>query len=318
MVASLAPFEQHRIMMNPSLLYSGTVLIWGSTWLAIRFQLGVVSPEISLVYRFGIASLLLLVWCRVRGIPPPTGWRNHSFLILLGACLFSFNYLLFYIAAEDLATGLLAVIFSTMTVMNILNGALFLGRRVEWRIILGSGFGLTGICLVFWPEVIALGKAHNIFLAVLLGVIATYFASLGSIISVHNQKSGIQVISGNAFGMLYGTALMTLYALISGVHFNFDPSFGYMGSLMYLSVFGSALAFTLYLTLVGQIGPEKAAYATVLFPIVALTLSTLFENYRWSALAGVGLLLVLVGNVIVLTNRHQFRALLNRLNVPLP
>ena len=318
MVASLAPFEQHRIMMNPSLLYSGTVLIWGSTWLAIRFQLGVVSPEISLVYRFGIASLLLLVWCRVRGIPPPTGWRNHSSLILLGACLFSFNYLLFYIAAEDLATGLLAVIFSTMTVMNILNGALFLGRRVEWRIILGSGFGLTGICLVFWPEVIALGKAHNIFLAVLLGVIATYFASLGSIISVHNQKSGIQVISGNAFGMLYGTALMTLYALISGVHFNFDPSFGYVGSLMYLSVFGSALAFTLYLTLVGQIGPEKAAYATVLFPIVALTLSTLFENYRWSALAGVGLLLVLVGNVIVLTNRHQFRALLNRLNVPLP
>ncbi len=304
--------------MSPGLLYSGTVLIWGSTWLAIRFQLGVVSPEISLVYRFGIASLLLLVWCRVQGIPPPTGWRNHSSLILLGACLFSFNYLLFYIAAEDLATGLLAVIFSTMTVMNILNGALFLGRRVEWRIIFGSGFGMTGICLVFWPEVIALGKAHNIFLAVLLGVIATYFASLGSIISVHNQKSGIQVISGNAFGMLYGTALMTLYALISGVHFNFDPSFGYVSSLMYLSVFGSALAFTLYLTLVGQIGPEKAAYATVLFPIVALTLSTLFENYRWSALAGVGLLLVLVGNVIVLTNRHQFRALLNRLNVPLP
>ena len=304
--------------MSPGLLYSGTVLIWGSPWLAIRFQLGVVSPEISLVYRFGIASLLLLVWCRVRGIPPPTGWRNHSSLILLGACLFSFNYLLFYIAAEDLATGLLAVIFSTMTVMNILNGALFLGRRVEWRIILGSGFGLTGICLVFWPEVIALGKAHNIFLAVLLGVIATYFASLGSIISVRNQKSGIQVISGNAFGMLYGTALMTLYALISGVHFNFDPSFGYVSSLMYLSVFGSALAFTLYLTLVGQIGPEKAAYATVLFPIVSLTLSTLFENYRWSALAGVGLLLVLVGNVIVLTNRHQFRALLNRLNVPLP
>ena len=303
--------------MSPGLLYSGTVLIWGSTWLAIRFQLGVVSPEISLVYRFGIASLLLLVWCRVRGIPPPTGWRNHSSLILLGACLFSFNYLLFYIAAEDLATGLLAVIFSTMTVMNILNGALFLGRRVEWRIILGSGFGLTGICLVFWPEVIALGKAHNIFLAVLLGVIATYFASLGSIISVHNQKSGIQVISGNAFGMLYGTALMTLYALISGVHFNFDPSFGYVSSLMYLSVFGSALAFTLYLTLVGQIGPEKAAYATVLFPIVALTLSTLFENFRWSTLAGIGVLLVLVGNVIVLTNRHQFRALLNRLNVPL-
>ena len=305
-------------MMNPSLLYSGTVLIWGSTWLAIRFQLGVVSPEPSLVYRFGIASLLLLVWCKVRGIPPPTGWRNHSFLILLGACLFSFNYLLFYIAADELATGLLAVIFSTMTVMNIMNGTLFLGRKVERRTVLGSGLGLTGICLVFWPELIAWNTTNNIILAILLGVIATYFASLGSIISIHNQKSGIEVISGNAFGMLYGTVLMAIYALISGVHFNFDPSFSYISSLMYLSLFGSALAFTLYLTLVGKIGPEKAAYATVLFPIVALTLSTLFEDYRWSGLAGVGVLLVLIGNVIVLTNRGQFRTFLNRLNIPLP
>ena len=304
-------------MVNSGLLYSGTVLIWGSTWLAIRFQLGVVSPEISLVYRFGIASLLLLFWCRVRGIPPPTGWRNHSFLILLGACLFSFNYLLFYIAADELATGLLAVIFSTMTVMNILNGTLLLGRKVEGRTVLGSGLGLTGICLVFWPELIAWDKTNNIVLAILLGVIATYFASLGSIISIHNQKSGIEVISGSAFGMLYGTALMAIYALISGVHFNFDPSFGYVSSLMYLSVFGSALAFTLYLTLVGQIGPEKAAYATVLFPIVALTLSTLFENYQWSSFAGVGVLLVLTGNVIVLTNRRQFQALLGRFNFPL-
>ena len=286
--------------MSPGLLYSGTVLIWGSTWLAIRFQLGVVSPEISLVYRFGIASLLLLVWCRARGIPPPAGWRNHGFLILLGACLFSFNYLLFYIGADKLATGLLAVIFSTMTVMNILNGTLLLGRQVEWRTVLGSGLGLTGICLVFWPEVMVLDKTNNIVLAISLGIIATYFASLGNIISAHNQKSGIEVISGNAFGMLYGTVLMMLYALTSSVQFNFDPSFGYVSSLMYLSLFGSALAFTLYLTLVGQIGPEKAAYATVLFPIVALTLSTLFENYRWSHLAGIGVLLVLVGNVICL------------------
>ena len=131
------------------------------------------------------------------------------------------------------------------------------------------------------------------------------------VVLIHNQKSGIEVISGNAFGMLYGTALMAIYALISGVHFNFDPSFGYVSSLMYLSVFGSALAFTLYLTLVGQIGPEKAAYVTVLFPIVALTLSTLFENYQWSSFAGIGVLLVLTGNVIVLTNRRQFKALLN-------
>ena len=301
-------------MVNTGAYYAATVLIWGSTLIDIRFQLGVVSPEISLIYRFGIASLVLMAWCKICKIPPPYGWHNHGFLILLGACLFSFNYLLFYLAAETVTTGLLAVIFSTMTVMNILNGALFLRRRIESRTILGSGLGLAGICFVFWPE-ITLDSNQNIASTVLLGVIATYFASLGNIISLHNQQSGIRVIPGNAFGMLYGTALMGAYALINEIHFNFDTSFEYVSSLMYLSLFGSALAFTLYLTLVGRIGPEKAAYATVLFPIVALTLSTLFENYQWSALAGGGVILVLAGNIIILTSRRQFRALLARLNL---
>ena len=299
--------------MNPALLYSATVLIWGSTWLAIHFQLGVVSPEVSLVYRFGIASLLLFAWCRFKHLSLPTGWRNHGLIILLGSCLFSVNYLLFYLGAEWLASGLLAVIFSTITVMNILNGALFLRRRVEVQTIIGSFCGLAGIVFVFLPEVTAVEASPNVLLAILMGVIATYFASIGNIVSAHIQKIGIGVVPGNALGMLYGTAIMLIYTILNPSDFNFDPSFSYVVSLIYLSVFGSALAFTLYLTLVGRIGPEKAAYASVLFPIVALTLSTLFESYTWSALAGVGVVLVLIGNVIVLTSPTQLRELYHRL-----
>jgi len=304
--------------MNPAFLYSSTVLIWGSTWLAVHFQIGVVSPDVSLVYRFGIATLVLLAWCWFKKIPLPTGWRNHCLLMLLGFCLFSFNYLLFYFAAKSLASGLLAVIFSTMTVMNIFNGALFLGRRVERRIVLGSLVGLIGIVLVFLPEITKMGTEKNIVGAVLMGIIGTYLASIGNIVSTYNQKKGAKVIPSNAFGMLYGTALMVLYVVIFSSPFSFDPSLTYVSSLIYLSLFGSAIAFTLYLSLVGQIGPEKAAYATVLFPIVALTLSTLFETYTWSNLASLGILFVLVGNIAVLTTQAQFRTILNRLNFPLP
>jgi len=260
----------------------------------------------------------LLAWCWFKKIPLPTGWRNHCLLMLLGFCLFSFNYLLFYFAAKSLASGLLAVIFSTMTVMNIFNGALFLGRRVERRIVLGSLVGLIGIVLVFLPEITKMGTEKNIVGAVLMGIIGTYLASIGNIVSTYNQKKGAKVIPSNAFGMLYGTALMALYVVIFSSPFSFDPSLTYVSSLIYLSLFGSAIAFTLYLSLVGQIGPEKAAYATVLFPIVALTLSTLFETYTWSNLASLGILFVLVGNIAVLTTQAQFRTILNRLNFPLP
>jgi drug/metabolite transporter (DMT)-like permease len=265
-----------------------------------------------LVYRFGIASILLLIWCRAKRLPLRIGARDHGFLVLLGLNLFSLNYLLFYIAAETLTTGLLAVIFSTMALMNIFNGALFLRRPVELRTLVGAGLGLTGICLVFWPEVSGSGRG-SATIGILLSLVATYFASLGNILSARNQAVGIKVIPANALGMLYGTLLMGAYALITGANFNFDPSFGYVSSLLYLSLFGSALAFSLYLTLVGRIGPEKAAYATVLFPIVALTLSTIFEGYQWSSLAGAGIVLVLVGNILVLTHHQRFLSIMRHL-----
>ena len=136
-------------------------------------------------------------------------------------------------------------------------------------------------------------------------VIATYLASLGNIVSARNQKHGIPVVQSNALGMAYGAALMAVYALASGVGFDYDPRPSYTLSLLYLSIFGSILAFGSYLTLIGRIGAGRAAYAAVLFPVIALALSTLFEDYRWTWRAGFGFALVLLGNYVVLARARQ-------------
>jgi len=284
--------------VSTSVLYSLTVLIWGSSWLAIHFQIGVVPPEIAIVYRFVLASTLLFVWCLARGISLRIASRHHPYLALLGLSLFSLNYLLFYYAAFGLATGLLAVIFSTMTVMNIFNSALFLKHRIQKKTIVAVLFGLTGMGLVFWPE-LAASQAQAAG-AIGMSLIATYLASIGNIVSARNQKHGISVASANAIGMAYGVLFLFVFSILSGTPFVIDTDIRFIGSLLFLALFASAIAFGCYLTLVGRIGPENAAYATVLFPIVALALSTWFESYVWQGRTLVGVSLVLIGNVVVL------------------
>jgi len=284
--------------LNTASLYLVTVLIWGSSWLAIRYQIGIVAPEISLVYRFALATVVLVLWCTARGISLRFRLRDHPYLALLGFCLFSMNYLLFYHAAFNLATGLLAVIFSTMTVV-------LLGRKTEKQTILGACLGLAGMALVFWPQIQQTGTTT--FAAVVISVIATYLASIGNILSARNQMHGLPVVSTNAIGMAYGTCFLLIYSLWSGAPFAFDTAGSYIGSLAFLALFASAIAFGCYLTLVGRIGPEKAAYATVLFPIAWV------ENFQWQGRAIAGVILVLGGNVIVLLGQTHFNTLIRLL-----
>jgi len=282
-------------------LFLASVLIWGSTWYAIKFQLGVVAPEISLVYRFALAAIILLSFCTLTGRSLKYSLQQHGFIALQGLFLFSSNYLIFYWATSLLTSGIVAVMFSTVILMNIINGAIFMRVAVSQRVILGACFGIAGIALIFWAELSALDNNADTWRGLWMCLIATYFASIGNIISARNQKKGIPVIQTNAWGMGYGAIVMTAYAIVSGAPFNYDPSFSYSVSLIYLSVFGSILAFGSYLTLVGRIGVGKAAYAAVLFPVIALGLSTIFENYEWSSRAVFGFALVLLGNYIVLT-----------------
>lgn len=290
--------------MQGFFFYTLTILIWGSTWFAIRFQLGVVDEAVSLFYRFGLAAVLLLLWCQLRGVRLRFSVTEHLAMAAQGACLFSINYLLFYWCTGLITSGLVAIIFSTVIVMNIVNGAIFLKRPVQRLVLFGALIGLSGITLVFWHEIIAtsLDSADaraDVLTGMGIGLVATFFASLGNILSARNQSRALPVLQTNAYGMAYGAALMATYAVLNGSAFTFEFTVPYISSLVYLSVFGSIIAFGAYLTLVGRIGADRAAYATVLFPLVALIISSVFENFVWSPMSLSGVLLVLLGNVLV-------------------
>jgi len=281
-------------------LYLSTVFIWGSTFFAIKFQLGEVPTEVSVAYRFALATLILMVWCWLRGLPMRFGFRQHLWMLAQGLTLFGFNYLVVYWATSDLTSGLIAVVFSTIVLMNIANGALFFGKRTTVSVLAGALIGLVGICFVFLPELSGLEVDGTTLKGMLLSLLGTFIASLGNMVSTRNQQANLPVVQTNAYGMAYGSAALAVIALIQGVPFNYEPTLAYTSSLLYLALFGSVLAFGSFLTLLGRIGAERAAYAMVLFPIVALGISTLFEGYQWSLEAVFGVTLVLIGNILII------------------
>lgn len=288
-------------MLQHSLtLYLTTVLIWGSTFFAIRFQLGTVAVEASIFYRFLIAAAAILLFCALRGRRLRFTPREHAWMALQGLLLFGANYVVVYHATGLLTSGLIALLFSTIIFMNIAFAALLFRRPLERPVLAGAALGLGGIALVFWPELASLDLSSDALRGMGLALTGTLIASLGNMTALRNQQAGLPVVQSNGYGMAYGALLMALWTAGQGLPFGFDPGPGYVLSLLYLALFGSVLAFGSYLTLLGRIGPGRAAYAMVLFPIVALLLSTLFEGFRWSPAAFAGMLLVLVGNVLAL------------------
>ena len=293
--------------MPSSLLYTLTVLIWGSTWYAITFQLGTVHPLLSIAYRFGLASVVLFAFLWARGQLKCLEFTKaqHSSLAMLGLCLFCINYALNYYGTFYLASGLVAIVFSTLSLMNVLNQAIFFKIPIKKQVVLGSFIGFFGIICVFWPKIEHAEIGVKIITGVVLVLCATYFSSLGNMVAIRNNRSKIPVIEGNAFGMLYGALFSFIIAMIMGAPITFEFTWGYTLSLLYLAVFGSSLAFGMYLTLMSRIGADKAAYASVLFPVVALAISTVFEGYVWTPAALFGVALTLIGNVVAMTNRER-------------
>ena len=286
--------------MKNFILFSASAIIWGSTWLAIKFQLGLVDPIISVSYRFILASFILLLFCRISGLNLKYNFKEHLFFALQGFFLFGINYWLVYLAEVHLPSGLVAVVFSMIIFFNIFNGAIFIGSPIRVRVIAGAALGIVGIGLVFKQELLSFSLSSDNSLALVIAGLGALTASLGNITSVHNQKIDLPVIQTNAFGMMYGALFMLIISLIMGKHFSFEISYAYIGSLLYLSIFGSIVAFTCYLTLLGKIGADKAAYVTLIIPVIALILSTIFEEYTWTLYAFIGVALILIGNMLVL------------------
>lgn len=293
--------------MKNILLYAVTVLIWGTTWLAIEFQLGVVAPEVSLVYRFAMAALLMWGYCLYRKLPMRFSLVQHGFFMLLAASNFGLNYLVLYWAQEYLTSALASIAFSTLLMMNIINTRLFFGKPIAGRIYVGALLGIAGIALLFYKDIQNLDLADATLLGLMMALSGTLIASFGNMISVRNSKRHVGILQGNAWGMLYGAVILTGVVWASGAGFSFDFRPTYVLSLFYLAVFGTVIAFATYFALLKNIGPERASYVIVLFPLVAVILSTWFEGFTWNSYTLVGFSLVLLGNALVLTPLARMR-----------
>jgi len=282
------------------LLYAAVVLIWGSTWAAIPYQLGSVPVELSIGYRFAIAaaSLYLYAWASRRGLRLPTA--ALPFVLLQGALLFSLNYILVYYATARLTSGLVAVLFSSIVICNALFERVFFHAPRDGRVLLAALLGIVGMAMIFWPEVSSLSLRDNALTGVLLALASVVLASLGNMVALVNTRRNLPVVAVNAHSMLFAAALVLTLSLLFGIEPKFSAEPGYVMSLAYLAVFGSAIAFGCYLALIGRIGAARASYSSVLFPVIALLLSTLFEGYRWTPVAAIGMMLTLVGNWLVL------------------
>ncbi|MDZ4675949.1 MAG: EamA family transporter [Oligoflexia bacterium] len=289
--------------MSVLALYIITVVIWGTTWLAIKQQIGIVPLELSIAYRFIFASFLLLLYSLYKKIDLRLSPRQHFSVLTLGLFIFCLNYICTYYASKFLASGLVAVVFSMVTTVNVINSRIFLGHRASQRLLGGVVIGLIGIVLVFYQDLLKLDPNAQTIMGLAFAFLGTVFASFGNIISSVNQKNGIQIIPANVYGMFYGGVITLCIGLCKGDTLIFDTSMSYILSLLYLSVFGSIVAFGSYFSLVKLIGPTRASYSAVLFPIVALILSTIFESYQWQLTSLIGVLAIIAGNIFVMKNK---------------
>ncbi|HEX4943899.1 MAG TPA: EamA family transporter [Usitatibacteraceae bacterium] len=281
-------------------LFAACVAIWGSTWIAITYQLGAVAPEASVFYRFLLASAMLFAYCLVRGLPLRFSRREHLWIALQGVLMFSVSYVCVDYAEQHVVSGLVAVGYSASPLLNMVGLRVFFGAPMTARVGAGAVLGIVGITLVFWPEFAHLRDDGSVALGALFTAGAVVLSALSNMAAHRNHDAGLPVWQNMAWGMLYGAVFTLALTLSLGQPLGFEATPAYVLSLLYLTVFGSILAFGGFLTLMGRVGAARAAYVGVMVPIVALVISALFEGYRWEWLALVGVGVSVAGNVIIL------------------
>lgn len=291
--------------MHNIILYIITVLIWGTTWYAIKLQVGLAPDEVSIFYRAAFAALCLVVWCRIKGFDLHFKLRDHVFLCLLGLSMFSLHYLFVYHATSYIVSGTIAVVFSGVSFLSIVNNYVFFRAKPSLNITLGALIGVSGLCVFFWHEVTNVTLQGVTVKGLGLAATGTLIFSLGSSISKRNNRNGLDIIPAMTMGMIYGALAMVIYMAIRSTPLVFPESLVYWSSLLYLVIPGSIIAFLCYFTLVKNIGPELAGYTTVLFPVVALVISSGFEGYQWSVADLLGLVLVICGNILVMRKKKN-------------
>ena len=275
-------------------------MIWGTTWYAITLQLGTVPPLASIVWRFGLASALLFLGCLIFRQNLRLTRAQHLAALGQGAFAFSISYSFTYASEGLVASAIVAVTFASLTFLNLVLFRIAAGQKAAAASWGGAILGLFGVAVLSGGEVLSAGFDRRAALGVGLALIATTASAFGNYFAWRGQNRGSEAIPSTAWAMAYGTGLLATYGLATGVEFRIDPTFTYVGSLLYLSIFGSVIAFGLYFTIARTIGYAMASYISALTPPIAMLVSVLFEgaHFGWTALAG--LLLVLSGQALLI------------------
>ncbi|MEK2689646.1 DMT family transporter [Bdellovibrio sp. GT3] len=282
------------------LLYAICTLIWGSTWLVITFQVDSASPIASVFWRFALGAALLFSYCLITRKKLSYGKQDHLNFLAMGIFMFSINYMLVYWSETMISSGIAAICFTVIVPYNMLGMKIFFKKPITPKVVAGSLLGGAGIALIFMNEITGLQANRNTIFGLVLGLIATLSASTGNMLSQRSYRKAVPVVISNTWGMLYGSIFTLMVGLVLQHSFAIPMTAKYLSSLMYLSLFGSVFAFGAYLLLAGRIGAERAAYSGVVSPIIALTLSSMYEDFKWTPYIVAGVALCLLGNVLTL------------------
>jgi drug/metabolite transporter (DMT)-like permease len=291
--------------MPTAALFFACVAIWGTTWIAITFQVDRAAPEVGVALRFTLAAAAVFAWCAARRIDLRLPRREHLWLLLLGLLGFCISYLLVYHSQRYIVSGLVAVGYSAAPLVNMVLARLFFGTRMSRRVAAGGLCGLAGIALIFQPEFARLQSSTPLAIGALLTAGAVLASCLSNMVIAGQQGRGVRGWMPLAFAMAYGAAGSWLAVLLLGVAVDIHWSRPFAGALLYLALAGSVLAFGAYYALIGRIGAARAAYVGVMSTVVALFISALFEGYPWRAATVLGIALAVAGNVLALSGRAQ-------------
>lgn len=280
-------------------------IIWGTTWIVIRDQLGTVPPTWSVAYRFAAGAAAMFIYAALTKSPFRIGRQGHIFAIVFGFAQFVLNFNFVYRAEAFITSGLVAVLFALLIVPNALLGRAFLKQPLSARFLLGSLVAVGGVGMLIAQEVRAdSASASATILGVALTILGVLSASVANIMQGTAQGKALPMASTLAWGMLWGTGMNAVLALVLNGAPVFEWTPTYIGGVVYLGVFASAVAFTCYFSVIRDVGPARAAYSSVLTPIIAMIISTIVEDYRWSWLAAAGGIVALSGLLIALSARR--------------
>jgi drug/metabolite transporter (DMT)-like permease len=295
--------------MPTTALFFTCAAIWGATWIAITFQIDRAAPEVGVALRFTLAAAAALAWCALRALPLRLPAREHRWLALLGLLGFCLAYLLVYHAQRYIVSGLVAVGYSAMPLVNMLLGRLLHGTPMSMRVSAGGLCGLAGIALIFWPELARLDSSRPLAIGAALTAGAVLASSLSNTLVAGQQARGVRGWVPLGFAMAYGAAGSWLAVLLlSGASTQIRWSMSFAAALLYLALAGSVLAFGAYYALIHRIGAARAAYVGVMTTVVALLISALFEGYNWRLASVLGIALAVAGNVLALSGSGHRRS----------